>query len=121
VPFFELSVHCAAWQTRFVHTAFAQSPGPVHALPSAHFFPGAHEPPQSTSVSFWFFTPSEQVAVWHVTLHTALAQSFAPVHALPSAHLVEQPPPQSVSLSAPFFTPSAHVGARHVPAGQTPL
>src|SRR5579859_7807722 len=73
------------------------------------------------SVSLWFLTPSEQVAVWQVTLQTALVQSLAPVQSLPSAHFGQLAPPQSVSLSVPFFTPSGHAGARQVPAGQTPL
>src|SRR3954447_387928 len=40
----------------YEHASDAQSPCAPHALPSAHF--GAFVPPQSTSVSSPFFTPS---------------------------------------------------------------
>jgi hypothetical protein len=37
-----------------------QSPPPEHFFPFAHFLPGAQLPPQSTSVSRGFWTPSVQ-------------------------------------------------------------
>jgi hypothetical protein len=37
-----------------------QSPPPEHFCPFAHFLPGAQLPPQSTSVSKGFWTPSVQ-------------------------------------------------------------
>jgi hypothetical protein len=47
------------------HTLFAQS------VPTAHFKRFAQrmqlfDPPQSVSVSFWFFTVSGQLGAWHV-------------------------------------------------------
>jgi hypothetical protein len=45
--------HAPAW-----HSPDAQSAVAEHPRPSTH---GAHDPPQSTSVSLPFFTPSEHV------------------------------------------------------------
>jgi hypothetical protein len=71
----------------------------AHPRPDAHA--GAEAPPQSTSVSSPFFTPSIAVATWQLPLvQTPLAQS------LPLAH-------------APLLFAFA-AGAAHAPARQTP-
>jgi hypothetical protein len=69
-------------------------------------------PPQSASVSPWFFTPSEQVGALQtcgvaVRSQTALEQSAALPHLSPvpqSLPSVAQTAPQSTSLSPWFFT-----------------
>ena len=49
--------------------------------------PGSYAPPQSTSVSLPFFTPSLQVGAWQMPpVHTPLVQSPATAQPLPSAH-----------------------------------
>jgi hypothetical protein len=58
------SLQVADWQTPFVHTLLAQSDA------AAHFLPDAQRaqlplPPQSTSVSPPFCTPSLHVGAWH--------------------------------------------------------
>jgi hypothetical protein len=58
-------------------------------------------PPQSVSVSLPFFTPSMQLAGWHVAgfpEQTPLWQSPAPVQRKPFAHF-GQDEPQSTSVS----------------------
>ena len=81
-----------------------QSAAAEHVPPFAHFV--AQLPPQSTSVSLPFFTPSVQLAVTgarHVPLvQMPLAQSAAAEHVPPLAHFVAQLPPQSTSVSLPF-------------------
>jgi hypothetical protein len=80
----------------------------VHAEPSAQ---APHDPPQSTSDSVPFFTPSVHVAVWQMfEVHTPLWQSAATAHPFLSAH-GEQLPPQSTSVSVPFWAPSVQPGA----------
>jgi hypothetical protein len=93
----------------------------VHALPVAQG--GQVPPPQSTSVSAPFFTPSVQLGAAHVPLVQVSppAQSLAMVHALPVAQGGQVPPPQSTSVSAPSFTPSVQLAAAHTPWAQTPL
>src|SRR5689334_17699859 len=66
-------------------------------------------PPQSTSVSLPFLTPSVQ---------TPFEQSAPTVQTLLSAHLLQVPPPQSTSVSAPFFMPSRQVPGTHLFAWQ---
>jgi hypothetical protein len=94
-----------------VHGPFEQSPSAAQTFPGGHVLPQL--PPQSTSVSPAFFTPSEQVADLHVFAlrnpppeQTPLAQSPLPPHFFVSPHLPHVPPPQSTSVSAPFFAPS---------------
>jgi predicted ArsR family transcriptional regulator len=50
----------AAWQTVDVQIPLVQSVAAEQCLPSAHRSPGEQAPPQSTSVSVWFCTESEQ-------------------------------------------------------------
>jgi hypothetical protein len=98
------------WQTPLLQRPEPQSPLPVHILPLLHF--GQLRPPQSTSVSVPFLTPSEQLGAWHLpTVHTLLWQSEPLVHILPDGHAGHVPPPQSMSVSMPFLTPSVQVGA----------
>jgi hypothetical protein len=79
----------------------------LQAWPFAHV--GHVPPPQSTPVSFWFVTLSEQVAARHVRfVQTPLWQSEATEHAFVSAHFAHVPPPQSTSVSALSFLPSPH-------------
>ena len=68
-------------------------------------------PPQSTSVSVPFLTPSVQVGAAHLPLEqTPLVQSLGTLHFLVSAHLGQVAPPQSTSVSAPFCLLSVQVG-----------
>jgi hypothetical protein len=66
-------------------------------------------PPQSTSVSAPFRTPSAQ-EMQTPPLQSALAQSALVAQAFPSAHLVVHDPPQSTSVSSPSFFPSSQSG-----------
>jgi hypothetical protein len=63
-------------QTPAVHTPLSQSFPPVHTESGGHR--AQIVPPQSTSDSSWFTTPSVQLAPWH-TLPTQflLSQSSA--------------------------------------------
>jgi hypothetical protein len=89
-------------------------------LPSAQRRVGAQEPPQSTSVSLPFFTPSVHAAAAQTPPEQLpLVQSLLPLQAWPVPHL-EQLPPQSTSLSFWFITLSLQLAAWHVTL-QTPL
>src|SRR5438876_1032035 len=72
----------------------------------------AHRPPpQSTSVSLPFLSPSVQPgATQLIPTQTDEAQSPAMRHPLPTSHLLVHDPPQSTSVSPPFFTPSVQLG-----------
>ena len=80
-------------------------------------------PPQSTSVSVPFLTPSLQVAIAHRPFEqTPLEQSLLAVHTLLALHRLQLVwPPQSTSLSPPFLTLSLQAGAAQIPPVQTPL
>jgi hypothetical protein len=95
----------------------------MHPWLTAHFLPWATQlPPQSTSVSFWFFARSAQVGAWHTAMvHTLLVQSVPSEHTLPFAHAPHVVPPQSTSVSFWFFTTSMQVGVWQMPPVQTPL
>ena len=117
LPFFTPSMQVGTWQTPVVQTPLAQSPGIMHAPPSAH--PG-QVPPQSMPVSLPFFTPSVQLGDWQVPPeHTPLAQSPGSKQPPPTAH-GGQLPPQSSPVSLPFLTPSVQRGAAQTPCWQTP-
>jgi len=60
--FFTTSEQVGTWQMLPMHTPLRQSAATEQTLPSAHFLAGAQLPPQSTSVSVPFFTPSPQPA-----------------------------------------------------------
>jgi hypothetical protein len=84
-----------------LQTPLSQSPEKVHAALGAQR--GHVAPPQSTSLSAPFFTPSAQDATWQwLDAHTLLAQSPPAPHSLPAPH-AGHPPPQSASVSPPFF------------------
>jgi hypothetical protein len=122
VPFFTVSVQVGVTQTPSAQTPLVQSLPVPQPLPLAHGFPGAHVPPQSTSVSVPFFTVSAQVGatqMWSAAGQTPSAQSGATAQALPVAHR-GQVDPQSTSVSVPFLTASVQLGAWHRPPMQTP-
>ena len=80
---------------------------------SAHF--GAFVPPQSTSVSSWFFTPSSGVGVLHTPpTHATLKQSVDSLHFRPFSHFgaVEPPQRRGRGLRPPATAPS-RAGAIH--------
>jgi hypothetical protein len=80
--------------------------------------------PQSTSVSVWFRTPSEQVAVRQSPpVHTPLLQSPPARHVrfVSQRGQVWLAPPQSMSVSSPFLTTSEQVGIWQREPAQTPL
>jgi hypothetical protein len=87
-----------------------QSPALAQPRPGAHF--AAHVPPQSTSVSAAFWTPSEQVggAQWAVWSHTRETQSSSASQLAWSPHGAHEPP-QSTSVSSPSTLPSPQVAA----------
>lgn len=95
-----------------------QSPLSPHICPKPHF---AHAPPQSTSDSLPFMTPSEHEGTWQTpAVHTPLPQSAGVAHVAPSAHGSQTGPPQSTSVSAPFRSPSLQGGGAQVPPLQFP-
>src|SRR5215471_18935551 len=108
-----------------VHVALWQSPATMQPNPLTHFEAGAHEPPQSTSVSVPFSTPSLHAGTWHtLVVHFLLVQSLLTEHALPLAQLGHEAPPQSTSVSVPFLTlssPPVHFGTWQTPPVHTPL
>lgn len=79
-------------------------------------------PPQSTSVSPPFFTPSAHPGDWQMPLtHRPSTQSVFAAQPSPSAHSGQLAPPQSFAVSVPLVTPSMHVAALHAPPVQTRL
>src|SRR6185503_21083953 len=115
-----LSEQVAARHLKSVpQTELTQSPFVVQTRPALHF--GQVDPPQSTSVSLPFMTPSEHdAAVQTLFVHRLLVQSAFALHAWPLGHF-GQLPPQSTADSEPFFTLSVQFGAWHSPDVQTPL
>jgi hypothetical protein len=98
-------------------TPEAQSAGTKQERPFPHLL--EQEPPQSTSVSVPFLTPSVQegpegVAQSFEALQKPELQSVGAAQPSPSAHVfpwaTQVAPPQSTPVSLPFFTPSVHVG-----------
>jgi len=116
VPFLTPSLHAGGEQTCDPEqTPLWQSPATKHPSPSEHFDVVEHVPPQSTSVSVPFLTPSLQADAEQKCEpgQTPLVQSAAIKHPLPSAQVLPgaHVPPQSVSVSFPFFTLSVQTGA----------
>jgi hypothetical protein len=75
---------------------------------------GQFGPPQSSSVSSWFWTESEQDAAWQTRrVHTPLSQSVGSAQSSPAAQGPHVMPPQSVSVSVPFCMPSMHDAGTH--------
>jgi hypothetical protein len=73
-----------------------------------------HEPPQSTPVSVSFFTPSLQVAAAHrCKEQTPEPQSESLRHTASVVHAGQYAPPQSIAVSCPSMRPSAHEVGRH--------
>jgi hypothetical protein len=100
-------------QTPPTHGPLEQSPSSEQALPGSQV--GPQLPPQSTSLSAPFRTPSVHVADWHVfekpwVLQTALTQSAPVPHVFASPHFGHCEPPQSTSVSEPSRVPLAHPG-----------
>jgi hypothetical protein len=76
-------------------------------MPTPHG--GQSPPPQSTSVSFRFFTRSMQLPCAHTPcLQYALMQSVSCRHIEPTPQCGQAPPPQSTSDSWPSATPLSH-------------
>jgi hypothetical protein len=80
-----------------------------------------HGPPQSTSVSEPFFTPSVHVAAEQVPAAEQRNETQSPSHRhAASVPHPSQEPPQSWSLSVPFFDWSRQDGSVQRPALQIP-
>jgi hypothetical protein len=104
-----------------LHTPVWQSLPELHILPPAQ---GRQDkPPQSTSLSVPFLTPSEQLAGAQRNIRqTPLAQSLPVLHTLKSPQGGHVPPPQSTSVSFPSLIPSRQVdGVVQTPALHAPL
>jgi hypothetical protein len=125
----EFGPHCPLLQTWVA----MQSETLLHFCPSAQRGHPAAVPPQSTSLSFPFLTPSAGLQVGAMHRHggagqlfpvpqTPLVQSPGTAQFMPSAHFLPgaQLPPQSTLVSVPFFTESPQLGAwqLHGGAGQ---
>ncbi len=122
------------------HDGSAHVPVPIeHAVeaqsvPFVHFLSRRHagalyvvvpsltpSPPQSTSVSPPFFTPSLDVGTTHaLAVHASSWQSAFALHAFMSAHFGAVAPPQSTSVSSPSFFPSVGDGSAQVPMLHAP-
>jgi hypothetical protein len=76
-------------------------------VPTEHLWPVAQPlqllPPQSTSVSPWLTTPSEQLG-WAQLCWSQIRlwQSADDPQDDPAVHRAQLPPPQSTSVSMPF-------------------
>src|SRR5207245_2329504 len=100
-------------QAEPLQTPLVQSAPARHAWPSPQS--GQVLPPQSTSLSVPFLTPSPQVGAARTDeLHTRPWQTPATAQFFPLAHLVGQEAPQSTSPSVPFWIPSLQVGAAQI-------
>ena len=96
----------AAVQTLSTQTLARRSRSPRRSRPSGRRTSGTPPPPQSTSVSVPFLTPSAAGGRGRHTLlvHSAVGQSRASDAALAGgARRTQPPPPQSTSVSAPFL------------------
>src|SRR5438477_10207870 len=88
-----------------------QSETPAHVLKSTQRGQDV-VPPQSTSDSPWFFTPSVQLGATHLpNVHTPDAQSAPILQTPPSGQRAQSTPPQSTSVSKPFCTLSVQFAA----------
>src|SRR4051812_29553129 len=96
--------HAPDWQSVFTE----------HAKPEAH--PEQTPPPQSTSVSLPFLTPSAQPEAQVPLEHTPPLQSVLAPHFFPSAQRARHEPPQSTSVSSPSRALSKQLwSALHAP------
>ena len=104
-------------QTPVAHWPVAQSPPILQCLPREQR--AGHEPPQSTSVSVPFWSPSEQLeATQRPSVQMPPRQSEATLQGPPLTHLATQVPPQSIPDSVPLRRPSSQVGTLQVPRTQ---
>jgi hypothetical protein len=120
LPFLTPSLQLGAWQQRSTpfgqaavpHTRLTQSAARAQASRVAQVAPQL--PPQSSSVSFWFFVSSLQVGAAQLpSLQTPLVQSLPVLHGESSGQPAHSPPPQSTKSSAPFFNSSKQVIVVH--------
>src|SRR4051794_26392134 len=94
-----------------VHALVAQSEGAPHVLKSAQRGQAA-VPPQSTSDSPWFLTPSvHEAAAQRPAVHTPVTQSVPVRQMAFTAQRAQSVPPQSTSDSVPFRTVSVQLAA----------
>ena len=94
--------------------AEVQSASTPQPLFTAHL--AAQEPPQSTSASVPFLTPSSHCEATHkcvVPLQIAEVQSPSTPQPLPAAHFAAQEPPQSTAVSSWPCAPSSQRVATH--------
>src|SRR5688572_7330536 len=105
------------WYVPVLQAGSTASQMPAGQLPLRQSLPTIQEapssqapqapPPQSTSVSEPFSSPSSQATVSQVLLsQTALEQSESTSQLAPSPHAWQTAPPQSRSVSSKFITPS---------------
>jgi hypothetical protein len=111
-------------QSGVVHRIIASQIRDEQSVAAVHVRPGSHtghrDPPQSTSLSPWFCTMSEHVAIVHVPMsQMRLAQSSFTVHTPPASHPGQIVPPQSMSVSSAFIIMSSHDVDVHVPLSHT--
>src|SRR5688572_33167022 len=84
-----------------VHTYDSQSAGELHSSPTSQNFSGAHTPPQSVSLSSWFWKLSSQLAKVHRLLAQRPLSQSGPVSQRRSpAHGAQSAPPQFTSVSS---------------------
>jgi hypothetical protein len=101
-PLVPNDAHPTVPQKPDVQAPVTQSDGARHVRKSSHRG-HAVEPPQSTSVSPPFCTPSLQVGAAQSPLtHEPLRQSLPVEHVSPTAQPAQAVPPQSTSDSSPF-------------------
>ena len=109
----------------------AHLPSPPHerltqSLPALQFLPSSHfgalvgaVPPQSTSLSVPFWSPSVALGGEHSpAMQLLFSQSVATPQVLPSMHRGATEPPQSTSLSSPSFEPFDAIEGTHAPSMQ---
>jgi len=112
-------------QMKLVQTPLVQSLPAMQLCPSAHFMQVG--PPQSTSVSVPFLTPSKQVAARQMLLmQTLLWQAFPEQQGCPALPHCVHVPPKQTKVVVPQALPEqqgcpAPPHATHVPAEQTEL
>ena len=114
-------LHAVGAGRRLADVAAVQTPllavAPLPRSPGRRRTPGS-VPPQSTSVSVPFFTPSVQVGGRADAAVADAARAVAVDRAGPAPSRARRGsvPPQSTSVSVPFFTPSRAASARRTSA-----
>ena len=109
-------------QNPIVHMPVAQSVGAAQTLKSGQRAQVV-APPQSMSVSPWFWMPSLQLAAAHrlPAPQTPVMQSLPVRQATPTAHFAHSAPPQSMSDSVPLMVMSVQFAATHALLAQIRL